>query len=470
MRRALIAALIALTLPLAAAPALAQTVDEPTSATEPAPPVTDIGPGGIEVTGTALSVDGKSVDAAPTGVEVTLTLTLRNASEDPLKGVAVVLGAPPENVRFLDDEASIGDLAPGESADGEFVFVVSGDCFEFLGIGGEATFDGGSTPLKIALPATCPGPRLSLSNVIFEGGDGDDAAEPGETLRVTFELTNTGKDVAKNVRATVKVSGDGVKAAGTTLEWPDIAPNGSARNRTPMILTIEDDAQRQKPCEPLPQPLPVEDDPGIAVDGKSLPPDTAVSSDGTVSSGSGTATGEPGSAPGSEPADGGGSAGSTGSDGTSTEEPGVAEGPPTAVDPQPSQVDPDPGQGSTEPAPGTGGGTEPGVVEPEPVPPDQIIEPMPMPEPVEPQPAEDMPVPVHMTLAVSADDHETAAEWSNQMFCMAERGLATDATPLAAKGARDDAAPRSAGGATAPVSIAFGVSALAVLARRKLLG
>lgn len=460
MRRSLITALASLAFAVAAAPALAQTTDTPAT-TEPAPPVTGSFGGSIDITKTGLAVDGRSVEAAPAGVEVTLTLTFRNVGQTALKDVRVTLGAAPDGVRLTDAEAAIGDLAPGEEADGEFAFVVGGDCAEFLGFGGEAVYDGGAVPLKVALPASCPGPRLALANVLFDGGDGDDVAEPGETLRVSLELVNNGKDTAKNVRASVKVSGDGLKATGTDLEWPDIEPGGTARNAIPMILTIADDAQRQKACEALPQPLPVEEDPAIIIDDRALPPDTAVSSDGTVSSDgpSTSSDANTGTAPGSEPAGGAGEPGSPGS-GTTTEEP------PTSVEPLPAQVEPTPGTGSTEP--GGSGGTEPGVVEPEPLPPDG--EPVPLPEPIEPAPEpdpEDQPVAIQLLLAIAATDHETAAEWSNQTFCMAERGIATDT--LAANGARDDASNGTGGGPAMPVSIALGISALAIVAHRKLI-
>ena len=410
MRRSLIASLAALAFVVSAAPALAQTQDKPT---EPAPPVSDIGPGAIEITKTGLAIDGKSVEAAPPGAEVTLTLTFRNAGTETLKDVKVTLAEQPENVRLTDAEASLGDLASGESADGEFAFVLEGECFEFVGLGGEAVYEGGSVPLKVALPATCPGPRLALTSVTFDGGDGDQVPEPGETLRVIFELVNHGKDAATNVRASIKISGDGLSATGTDLTWPDIEPGGSARNTSPLILSISSDAKRQESCESQPQPLPFQEDPGVAVDDKPLPPDTAISSDGTVSSGDAN-TGGSGSAPGSEPASGGGAPPSSGQT-----EPGSqgSGGGTVIVEPAPPSMEPQPAP--AEPEPGTGGGTEPGTIEPYPAP--GTAEPVPLPEPIEPQPdpvpADEQPVIVQALLTVTASGYETAAEWSNQTFC-----------------------------------------------------
>jgi len=461
VRRSLIASLAALAFVVSAAPTLAQTADEPT---EPAPLITDIGPGAVEITKTGLSVDGKSVEAAPAGVEVTLTLTLRNAGSDALKDVKVTLAAPPESVRLTDAEASLGDLAAGESADGEFAFVLSGDCFEFVGLGGEAVYEGGAVPLKVALPATCPGPRLTLTAVTFEGGDGDDVPEPGETIRVTFELANHGKDEATDVRASIKISGEGLSATGTELTWPDIEPGGSARNTAPLILSIADDAKRQESCESQPQPLPFPEDPGVIVDDKALPPDTAVSSDGNVSGSAGS--GEPGSAPGSEPAGGGAppSSGQTEPDPGSGDGTVIVEPPPATVEPQPAPV---------EPAPGTGGGTEPGTIEPDPAP--GTSEPFPLPEPIEPQPepvpASEQPVVIQALLTVTADGYETATEWSNQTFCAFERGSAVD-LPLnasLAKDSRDEGAGAS-DGAALPVTVALGISVLAAVAHRRFAG
>ena len=465
VRRSLITSLAALAFVVSAAPALAQTQDKPT---EPTPPVTDIGPGAIEITKTGLSVNGKAVEAAPPGAEVTLTLTFRNAGSEALKDVKVTLAGQPESVRLTDAEATLGDLAAGESADGEFAFVLQGECFEFVGIGGEAVYEGGAVPLKVALPATCPGPRLFLTSVMFEGGDDDGIAEPGETLRVFFELVNNGKDAATNVRASVKISGDGLSAAGTDLAWPDIEPGGSARNTSPLILSISSDAKRQKSCESEPQPLPIQEDPGIAVDDKPLPPDTAISSDGTVSSGDAN-TGGAGSAPGSEPASGGGAPPSSGQT-----EPGSqgSGGGTVIVEPAPPSVEPQPA--TNEPEPGTGSGTEPGTIEPEPAP--ATAEPVPLPEPVEPQPQPDplpageQPVTVQALLTITASGYETATEWSNQNFCAFERGSAVDLPLNAAFGAEDSRDEGAGGGdgATLPVTLALVISTLAALGHRKL--
>lgn len=461
MRRAFIAALAAAAFLVSAAPVLAQTQDKPTSPTEPAPPVT-IEPAqvpvGLEVSGTNLSVDGKEVEAAPTGVEVTFVATFRNFGSGSLKDVKVRF-ADGGSIRFTDAEATLGDLAPDAEAEGTFAFVVAAtECFEFVGFGGEASFEGGSFPLKVGIPAACPGPRLSIRDVTFEGGDGDGVAEPGETLRVSFELVNDGKDPATNVRATVKVSGDGVSAAGTELAWPNVEPGGSARNTAPMIVSIPSDAKRQESCEGVqPLPMPVEDGGNVASD-QPLPPDAVVSSDGTVSSG-----GSSGTASGSEPASGGGSEPNTGQsepgspgDGTTTEEP-----PAVSILPAP---------GTLEPQPGGTGGTEPGVVEP--VPPDGTPEPAPEPKPTEPapnpEPSTDQPVLVEAQFEITAAEYKTAFEWSNGVFCAFERGLATDAMPLAANGARDDAGAGGTGGAAVPVTVALGISAVAAVLHRKL--
>lgn len=417
MLRPLIAILATLAFVVSATPAFGQAVDEPTT-TEPAQP-TLIAREVIEVTKTGFSVAGRSVEAAPTGVEVTLTLTFENTTREILKDVNVTL-AETRGIRLTDAEASIGSLHGGESADGEFAFVVeAADCFEFVGVGGEATYDGGAVPLKIAIPTACPGPRLALGDVTFQGGDVDGVPEPGETLRVFFELFNQGRDPALDVRAHVKVSGIGLTVAGNELSWPDIEPGGSARNVAPLILSISKAATRQETCMPGPP------EPGVAEDSDALPSDSVVSSDGKITS---PAAGR--DAPGDAPPSGGGSDPSQGSRVGAT-----AEEPPTG-----STLD------------------EPTTIEPEPLP--APIEPL-----TEPAPANNQPVQIQAALAVSARDYEVDLAWVNQIMCALEGVPVADG--LGAKRLRDDSRTQ---GAVVPVTLALVVSLLAATAHRKFVG
>jgi len=447
VRRTLITLATTATLLLPGSSVFAQ---EPPTATS-APGSEPIASGPVEIVSTTLEVDGRTVEAAPPGVEVTLTLGLRNGSDQTLRNITVTL-ADNGGLRYSRASDRVGDLLPGKTADAKLGFSFDPDaCFYFLGIGGEATYDGGSTPLKLAIPASCPGPRLGLGDVTFVGGDGDGVPEPGETLRVFIALVNSGRDAATNVKATIKVSGDGVDAAGTNLTWPDIAPGATERSTAPLILTIASNAPRQQGCQgggPEPEPAPA---PGVVDDqpatGGALPPDQTVSSDGNASS-SDPGTGS-GSAPGSA---GAGAPGSTGTGGAAVEPlPATVEPQPdpSSVEPEPGTVEPDPGTGTVEPGP---------IVITEPPPPPG---PNPNPEPG----ATDGPVAFQMQIEGSVDGTAFALEYSNQTFCALEGAAFAKDVAARADAARDGTG--ATGGAVVPILIALGVSAGAVAVRRK---
>lgn len=382
--------------------------------------------GSIDVEAVTLTVDGRTVEAATPGEAITITLTLRNNLDAAAQNVHVTAEEPPQGLRFSDAEATAGDIAPGQSGVAKLVAVVEKDgCTDFAGFGGEITYDGGSAPMKVGFPVACPGPRLSLENVVFSGGDGDGVPEPGETVRATIVLRNDGRDAATGVRARVAITSGNASTQNDDLAWADIDPRASARSSSPLTLVIDDDAARQKGCEGVSiLPAPVED-------GGSVPPDTAVSSDGTVSTPAANASDLPAS---SEP---GSSAGAPGSTGSGT----------------PTVVEPTSGTGTVEPEPSTEPVPEPGTIEPQP----------------EPAP-EDQPAAIALKLTVTASGYETTLDYSNQTFCAVEGRTLTDTKRDAAGAptAADDASGVGAGVAT-PLVVAGLVAAAAVGARRFLI-
>lgn len=399
----------------------ARAQDVPTDTPSSAPGSEPVAPEFIGVEEVSLTVDGRTVDAAPPGDAVSVIVTIRNNRSEIARDVSARVDDPPAGVRVTDASAPVGDIAAGGTGEGTFGIVVEhDDCQDFVGLGGEIVYAGGTAPLKIAIPVACPGPRLALDNVVFSGGDGDGVPEPGETVRATVILRNDGRHPARAVRARVTVTSEGVTTSNRDLAWADIAPNASARSLSPLTLAIADDAERQRGCEdPRAEPAPVPDG-APPPDKATVAPDTPVSSDGTTSS-DGNVSSDPGAV-------GGGAPGSTGT--------------------EPSTVEPVPGTGTIEPLPAT--------AEPVPLPAPRTTEPQPNPEP-----AADQPAVVTMQLAISASGAETSLEYSNQIYCALEGGAAKDAAPVSAFGARDDTAV-STGVSALPVALVLVVAAAAV--------
>jgi hypothetical protein len=400
----------------------------PSTGTEPAPT------GTVDVEKIVLRVNGKTVEAAPAGATVEVTIGLRNFSDKTVDNVKLHID-PSEGGRITDADATYGDIAAGDGADGVFALVVDRDpCPEFYGLGGEISFDGGTAPLKIGIATACPGPRLSIQDVAFTGGDGDGVPEPGETLRAFVILRNDGRDAATNVRATVKVTGKGISSSTDDLAWPDIAPGEAEKSKTALTVTISDDAPRQEGCSGSPR------DGGVVVippeEGGTPVDDTPISSDGSVGS-SGNTSNQPGSS-------------SPGSAGTGSTEPAqVDPAPPSTAEPQPitTTVEPDPG---TEPAPPPDRGT---------------IEPAPAPgTPGPEEPAPDRPVQVQLQMDVTATGYTNGLEYSNQTVCAYQEGApGAPAVDLAkqSSGARDGTTSNTA----VPIAMTVLLSAAAVGAR-----
>jgi hypothetical protein len=407
--------------------------DKPTgggSSAPGAPPSTGTEPsrtGTVDVEKIVLRVNGKTVESAPAGVTVEVTIGLRNFSSETVSNVKVHI-EPSQGGRITDADATYGDIAAGDGADGVFALVIDRDpCPEFYGLGGEISFDGGTSPLKIGIATACPGPRLSIQDVEFTGGDGDGVPEPGETLRAFVIVRNDGRDAATNVRATVKVTGKGVTSSTDDLSWPDISPGEIEKSRSALVVTIADDAPRQEGCPGLPR------DGGVAVippeEGGTVTSDTPVSSDGSAGS-----IGNTSSDPGSEP-------GSAGSGSTDPAPPSIATGEPTVIEPDPrTEPAPPPNTGTIEPAP------EPGTPGPE-------------------EPAPDRPAHVQLQMDVTASGYSTSLEYSNQTVCALEGGVPALAV--------DDLAKRNGGTTTSssafPVAMTLLLSAAAVGARKILI-
>jgi len=219
-------------------------VVHPTAVTHASAPDIDIFPNGV-----ALSVEGHAVKAAPPGVRTQFSLSLSNAGRDPARGVNVAL-EPLGGAQLDRLDASYGDIPPDGSAARTFTIVVdrAPPCNDSVGFLVSISYLGGLEDQKFGVPVACLGPRLTIDSMRFVGGDGDGVPEPGETLRVSVVLRNDGRDPARNVRARVSVSGQGVTAAPVTLTFGDIEPGGKNVSRETFILQVSTSAPVQHGC------------------------------------------------------------------------------------------------------------------------------------------------------------------------------------------------------------------------------
>lgn len=204
--------------------------------------------GRIDVTGVLLVVDGKQVSEAPVDRDVELRLTLMNFSEDTARNVVMRLDSGSEGVRMIESEASFGTISAGATATGTYAFRMAREgCTGWAGWVGSIASSLGEDTAKLSIGVQCPGPRLAVESVHYEGGDGDGIPEPGERLTVHITLKNYGIDPGNAITAKLSVTGP-VEVRQDTSRWPDLAPGASAAGNTPFVIEVADDAKPQEPC------------------------------------------------------------------------------------------------------------------------------------------------------------------------------------------------------------------------------
>lgn len=419
------AILIAALLSVNTVPAFAQTADEPPSApaTEPA------FAGDLFVEGVTLSVDGETVELAPTGTDVVAKITIRNGSEKDASDVKLSVADPGDGTKVLDGDVTLGTIAAGAAGSGTITFSVSSEnCYESSGLGGTITSSIGESPTKFGFAVDCPGPRLYFESVRYDGGDGDQAPEPGERLKVFVTLRNQGRDAATDVRGALKVETIGVRVIDGDANWVTIAPKTAGVNQTPFVIEISEDAKTAQPCQPISSGA------IIVEDGGSTDSDEPVSSDGETPTQVAPApdqTSEPGST-------GAGSSGSTGT-GTTDDDGSTSSG---TIEPDRGEPEP---EASDLPAKG----------EPEP----------------EPAPAEDPPAAFDAMLPVSASGRTFDASFGSGLVCafteIGTSGRDDTAAPAADANEEKAVGVKSAnGGGLAVAGVLLALIAAAILRSR----
>jgi len=260
-----------------AAPAYAQ------DSTEPAPPDKGVKPVGLYISEVRLTAGGKVVEAAPPGEPVTARLTAVNQGDKAVHNVVLTVGKAPEGLRVIDGTANFGDIAAGADATANISFEASlKGCQDGLGLEATFSYSNGDEPTGFGFAIACPGPRLFVDNARYEGGDGDQVPEPGETLKVFLTLRNEGRDTATDVRGVYHLLSGKVRIIDDSATWPDIAPQKTGTNETPLVIEIAKDADVAQSCMGA-----IQTGPPVGVDDKGAPPQdggTVTPDGGTVSS------------------------------------------------------------------------------------------------------------------------------------------------------------------------------------------
>jgi hypothetical protein len=161
---------------------------------------------------------------------VELCVTLGNIGSQTAAGITATLTCDDAYVTIHDNVEDWNDIAPGETAEclDDFDFTLSPDC----PAGRNIVFDlaivatgepGGNWTETFALNVVLPDPTVHRCVISELSGDGDDMAEPGETVALAVILRNDGCGTLSPATATLSTSD------------PDVlVDQGSAALETPL--------------------------------------------------------------------------------------------------------------------------------------------------------------------------------------------------------------------------------------------
>ncbi|MBN2384306.1 hypothetical protein JXQ70_15625 [bacterium] len=146
-------------------------------------------------------------DSQPAGESVTLTEV--STDSDTFQGV-VLLSEIQSGAGYL--QVHKGDTITAEYNDG--------DC------------EGVPQTVTDTALANCDDPEIVLDSVIIDdsSGNADGVADPGETIRLLFTLTNTGNETATAITGILVIDSTCAQVTDSNANWPDLAPGQSAQS------------------------------------------------------------------------------------------------------------------------------------------------------------------------------------------------------------------------------------------------
>ncbi len=174
------------------------------------------------------TVSEASPAVANPGQTLTYTITLQNRGTNNLNGVSAILSTTDEYVTINSNSANYGNIATGQSVNGDFEITIHSDALHnrLIRFDLEISDNGGHT-FSDQTRLLLEGVQLVVSGVSFEG---DPYLEPGETSDLTLTVRNVGGVDAVNVQATLSTQHDEVSIIDDAGSFGNIAAGGSASN------------------------------------------------------------------------------------------------------------------------------------------------------------------------------------------------------------------------------------------------
>ena len=154
---------------------------------------------------------GNGNGAIDYGESIWLNLGLENVGEAAAEGVEASLSTENPWVTFTDNTETYGNIPAGETVTMEhaFAFDVADDIPDQVAIVFDLSATDGNDTWNSEFQIRANAPVLSSANMIIddsEGGNGDGLPDPGETITLTFAVSNVGHSACTDALATVSVN------------------------------------------------------------------------------------------------------------------------------------------------------------------------------------------------------------------------------------------------------------------------
>jgi hypothetical protein len=175
------------------------------------------------------------------GEKIGISLGLTNSGNQIAYGVTCSLSTSSPLVDSIgDDLAGYGDIAPGDTANGEFSFYVSGSASDrdVIYFNLRVTADGGySWNPQVAVTVGAPVVVYLKSN-IDDGPGGNGLADPNDTLNLEVTIKNEGLGNGRETYGILSTNDSYINVLSDSSWFGDLGPEYSATSITPYKLVI----------------------------------------------------------------------------------------------------------------------------------------------------------------------------------------------------------------------------------------
>ncbi len=181
------------------------------------------------------------------GETIELWMTLENVGSENADNIYALISCDDPYVFTIDNTASFGDMAPGETGMSEdsYTISISPNCPDMHNIGIEVEMyaDGSEDPWTRTINLVAHAPVTSFVSCTIDdmAGNGDGIIDPGETIEFNPSILNSGSSELGEFDGLVFTNDPNITITGNGAPGGPIAPGGQASLNSACMLTVSED-------------------------------------------------------------------------------------------------------------------------------------------------------------------------------------------------------------------------------------